>query len=101
MKEYRSQSIVVLIPSYGFTPRDIPGIHPTYIMRNICGHSELIFSKLSGFLASAIWGSHAKNFENRGCQLRKGWKQICNPHISPNFGSRELKIFRLLDIQRR
>jgi len=37
------------------------GIRPTYEMRNISERFDRIILKLSGFLASAVWDSHAKN----------------------------------------
>ena len=100
VKEYRSRSVVVLTPSIGFTPWDIPGIRATYKIQNISEHSKQIFSKFSGFLAIAIWGSHAKNFENRRCLFSGRWweKFFLIPYISPNFGYRELKIKGPLDL---
>ena len=62
-KEYRSRSVAVFTPSYGSSPQHIRGIDPIYKMRNIFERLETIFSKLSGFIASAISGSHAKNYE--------------------------------------
>jgi len=55
--------------------------------------------KLSGFLASEICGSNAKSYENRTSQFWGGGGNIFfTPHISPNFGHRELKIYMTLDL---
>jgi len=99
VKEYRSRSVAVLTPSYGLA-LSILGIRPTYKMRNISELSEQIYSKLSGFLATAICGSCAKNYRNHGCQFwGRGWEIFFKiPHISANFGSRELKIYMPLNL---
>jgi len=45
------------------------GIRPTYEMQNISESFDRIILKLSGFLASAVWDSRAKNYENCRCQF--------------------------------
>ena len=102
VKEYRSRSVAVLTPSYGLA-LSVLGIRPTYKMRNIFELSEQIFLKLSGFMAIAICGSCAKKLQKSWVPiLREGvGKKFFNPHISTNFGDRDLKISRLLDMQGR
>jgi len=58
------------------------------------------FFKLSGFLARAVSGSSAKNYENLFQKFwGRGWERIfLNPHISPNFGFRELRIYAPLKV---
>jgi len=101
VKEYHSRSVVVLTPSLGFAPQHIAGNRPTYKMRNISERSKPIFSKLSGFLAIAICGSYAKKIRKSYVPIFEGGVgKFFNPHISPNFGDRELKIYKPLDFHR-
>jgi len=59
-KEYRSRSVAVLTPSYGFPPQHIPGFDQ-YIKCKTSRATASFFSKLSGFLALTIVARHAKN----------------------------------------
>jgi len=50
--------------------------------------------KFSGFLANSILGSHAKNYENRGSDLKEGWGKISFDHqYLPQFLSERAEIF--------
>jgi len=69
-------------------------------MQNLTNFQLTDFLETFRILAGAISGSHEKitkiyfiNFEGGG------WKEIfLNPHISANFGSRELKICTPLEL---
>ena len=96
MKEYRSRSVAVLTPVLMVSLPNIYRAFDQYIKCEIWPTSnQQIFSKLSGFLASAICKSHAKNYENLFHKFwGRGGKEIFfKPHISANFGYREPKIY--------
>ena len=83
-----------MTPSYGLA-LSVLGIRPTYKMRNISELSQQIYSKLSGFLPLQFVAQVQKITEIVGPNFDGGGgKEIfLTPHICPNFGDRDLKIF--------